>query len=135
MKSKTKFLWMYTIILFSVALILIMFAGMTQQSYEKELESHETAAVGMQKSVTELSQINTTLREENATLTNQVEELTKIQEELTASNASGELNTKLVNALYLFEDGNKKEAEEVLSEVDETTLSEEQLNIYDKIMK
>lgn len=135
MKSKTKFLWMYTIILFSVALILILFAGMTQQDYEKELASHESAAVGMQKSVTELSQTNTILKDENTALTKKVDELTAAQEELTASVASGEVNTKLVGALYLYEDGKKKDAKELLADLDQSTLTEEQLYIYDKIMK
>lgn len=135
MKSKTKFLWMYTIILFSVALILILFAGMTQQDYEKEIESHETAAVGMQKSVTELSQTNTLLKEENATLKAQVAELTATNEKLTASAKTGEVSTMLLNAICEYEDNDKKAAKELIAKVDSSLLTPEQLEIYHKIIK
>ena len=56
-------------ILFSVALVLILMAGLTQQNYEEEIKLHETAAVGMQKSVSELSEKNMKLGEENKKLT------------------------------------------------------------------
>ncbi len=130
MKSKTKFLWVYTIMLFTVALILILFAGMTQQTYEKELETHETAAVGMQKSVTELSQTNTALKEENAALVNQVEELTAANEELTKE---AETTSALLDALELYEDGEKEEAAKLLEGLDLEALSDRQKTIYDKM--
>lgn len=125
MKSKTKFLWMYTIILFSVALILILVAGLTQQNYEEELASHQNAAVGMQRSVTELSETNMNLAQEN-------EALKKENEELSVSN---ELNGRLVQAVYYSNMGYDSKAESILADVDKELLGEEQKSIYEKIMK
>lgn len=136
MKKNTQFLWFYTIILFSFALILILFAGLTQQNYEEELETHKTATVGMQKSVTELTRVNTELREENARLKAdyetafaEAEQFKGEKETLTAT------NEKLFAALKEYDKGNRKTARELLSEVDSSLLDEGQKYIYDKIMK
>lgn len=134
MKSKTKFLWFYTVILFSVALMLILFAGMTQQDYEKEIETHETAAVGMKKSVTELTEVNAGLRSQVEELQADVEELKASQADYDAVSASNTLNDTLIKALYQFESKDKDGAEELLGEIDSATLTPEQLAIYDKIM-
>ena len=136
MKKNTQFLWFYTIILFSFALILILFAGLTQQNYEEEIETHKTATVGMQKSVTELTRVNTELREENArlkadyeTALAEAEQVKGEKETLTAA------NEKLFAALKEYDKGNRKTARDLLSEVDSSLLDEGQKYIYDKIMK
>lgn len=135
MKSKTKFLWFYTVILFSVALMLILFAGMTQQDYEKELETHETAAVGMKKSVTELTQVNTNLQNEVSALETEVEALKASQEDYDSVSAKNALNETLITALYQFESDDAEGAKELLANIDSATLTPEQLAIYDKIME
>lgn len=135
MKSKTKFLWMYTIILFSVALVLIIFAGMTQQNYEKELATHETAKVGLQKSAAELSQVNLLLKEENANLKKENEQLTEAQANFEEISKSNDLNMALIEAFYQYESGNRRTAKNMLAEVDKETLTDQQLNIYNKIIK
>lgn len=135
MKSKNKFLWVYTVILFSVALILILFAGMTTQNYERELESHETAKVGLQKSVTELSQVNTNLKQENDELKKENDELKKQNEELAAAAAENEINKKLMEALVEFDKGNRRTAKNMLAELDAEKLTEQQTSVYNKIMK
>ena len=78
MKEKTKFIWFYTIILFSIALILILVAGLTQQNYAEELATHENVAVGMQRSVTELSETNMKLNQEIGSLKKENQEQTPI---------------------------------------------------------
>ncbi len=135
MKSKTKFLWLYTIILFSVALVLILFAGMTQQNYERELETHETANVGLQKSAAELSQTNMKLQQENDALKKENESLKESQATFEEVSKSNDLNIALVEALYQYEAGNRKTAKNLLAEVDSASLTDQQLNIYNKIMK
>ena len=125
MKSKTKFLWMYTIILFSVALILILVAGLTQQNYEEELATHQSAAVGMQRSVTELSETNMKLTRENETLKKQNQDLT----------VSNEINGRLVQAVYYDNMGYESKAKSLLEGIDKEKLSEEQKKVYEKIMK
>ncbi len=126
---------MYTVILFSVALILILFAGLTTQNYERELESHETAKVGLQKSVTELSQVNTNLKQENDKLKKENEELKATNEELAVAAADNELNRTLIEALVQYDKGNRRAAKNMLAEIDSETLTEQQASIYNKIMK
>ena len=133
MKSKTKFLWLYTILLFSIALLLILFAGMTQQNYEQELENHETVAVGMQKSVTELTQINENLKAENAALRSELETYTSdsYREEAEKNQRSA----LLIKAVAMYNANNYKGARELLKDVDKKLLDEDQLAVYNKIMK
>lgn len=133
MKSKSKFLWLYTILLFSVALLLIIFAGMTQQNYEEELENHETVAVGMQKSVTELTQINENLKSENVALKNELESYRSGPIKQAADN--NERSELLIKAVVMYNDNNVKGAKELLKDMDQTLLNEDQLSVYNKIMK
>ena len=132
MKEKTKFIWFYTIILFSIALILILVAGLTQQNYAEELATHENVAVGMQRSVTELSETNMKLNQEIGSLKKENQELKKANEELAVSN---ELNGRLVQAVYYYNMGYTSKAKTILAEVDKELLNDEQKTIYNKIMK
>ena len=133
MKSKSKFLWLYTILLFSVALLLIIFAGMTQQNYEEELENHETVAVGMQKSVRELTQINENLKSENVALKNELESYRSGPIKQAADN--NERSELLIKAVVMYNDNNVKGANVLLKDMDQTLLNEDQLSVYNKIMK
>ena len=58
MKQNTKFIWIYVAILFSFALILILFAGLTQNNYQKEIEQHQSESAGVRKSLSALSKEN-----------------------------------------------------------------------------
>lgn len=132
MKQNTKTLWIYTMILFSVALVLIMMAGLTQQNYEEEIKLHETAAVGMQKSVSELSEKNMKLGEENKKLTESLKQTESDKEK--AEQSAGTYET-LIDALKEYEKGNRKTARQMLAEIEKSQLSSQQLYIYQKIMK
>ncbi len=139
MKNNTKFLWLYTSILFSVALILILFAGLTQQNYEKELETHETAKAGMQKSVAELSQTNMQLLQEKDALKKENDELKEAAE--TTNEQMHEMNSRidvfnnLASALREYDLGNRKGARSMLADLDPSKLTQPQLYIYNRIMK
>ena len=132
MKQNTKTLWIYTMILFSVALVLILMAGLTQQNYEEEIKLHETAAVGMQKSVSELSEKNMKLGEENKKLTESLKQTESDKEK--AEQSAGTYET-LIDALKEYEKGNRKTARQMLAEIEKSQLSSQQLYIYQKIMK
>jgi len=132
MKKNTKFLWLYTTILFSFALILILFAGLTQQNYEKELESHETAKMGMQKSVTELSAVNMQLQQENQELKANAE---KTSADMEDRNKQIDVFNTLSSALREYDKGNRKQAQEMIADIDQSTLTQPQLYIYNKIKK
>lgn len=134
MKNNTKFLWLYTSILFSVALILILFAGLTQQNYEKELETHETAKAGMQKSVAELSQTNMELLQEKDALKKENEQL-KTELEEVSSDKQTQIYEALASALREYDLGNRKGARSMLADLDSSKLTQPQLYIYNRIMK
>lgn len=139
MSKNSKFLWLYTIVLFSVALILILFAGLSTSNYEKEIESHETAKVGLQKSITELSQTNMQLKEENSLLKTENEQLKsdaeQNQESFHKANENVDVFNNLASAMREYDLGNRKKARSMLESVDESTLTQAQLYLYNKIMK
>lgn len=129
MKKNTQFLWFYTIILFAVALVLITFAGMTQKNYAEEIESHKTATVGMQQSVTELSKANMNLTTENGKLKGELQAVKAENEVLKSASVSD----TLAGALREWEKGNKANAKKMIEGIDSATLTENGKYIYDKI--
>lgn len=138
MKQNTKFLWLYTAILFSVALVLIFIAGLTQNNYKKELDAHETANRGMQESVTQLTahnqQLTDQLKEANAQLEEvraQLEELQRQQAE--QSHASAAIDQTLLEAIELYDNGDRQEARQRLEGMDRATLTPAQAYLYDQI--
>lgn len=135
MQQKSKFLWLYTILLFSIALILIIFAGMTQQNYEEDLENHQTAAVGMQKSVSELTQINENLKAENAALRSEAEAVNNIKAAMEKSAEFNSRNDSLVKAINAFLSENIEMAQAYLGDIDESKLTPEQSAVYNEILK
>lgn len=132
MKSNTKFIWAYTIILFSFALVLILFAGMTQKDYAEELAAHQTAAVGMQKSVSELSEVNMKLRQENEQLKAKETENNELMHQM---NENIDVFNTLSSALREYDLGKKQSAREILKDLDKQELTGPQLYIYNKIMR
>ena len=132
MKSNTKFLWFYTIVLFSFALVLVLIAGLTQQNYEEELKTHLTANVGMQQSVSELSRVNTSLQEKVNKYEAQIEETEAKIEETTKELEN--LNT-LVDALKEYEKGNKSSARKSLADINADELTPNQRYVYNKVMR
>lgn len=134
-KSKTKFIWLYTIILFSIALILILVAGLTQQNYEEELQSHTEAAVGMQRSVTELSNRNMALQQENEALKAENEALKATQTALEEDAKVAGINSTLVEAYHKYRNGYTSAAKELVKAIDSEALSDEQKTIYTQINK
>ena len=81
MKKNTKVIWIYVAILFSFALILILFAGLTQNNYQKEITDQQMETAGVRKSLSALTK-------ENEAMKKQIEELTKENETLKSDNAA-----------------------------------------------
>jgi len=134
MKQNTKFLWIYTAILFSFALILILFAGLTQNNFQKELDEQATLSKGMEQSVSELTARNQQLSDEVKRLTGELE-ATKAQLEETSRlrtevedrfRIHEELDARLSKALWQRNDGNRSAARKTLDGVDRSTLTESQ---------
>lgn len=135
MKENTKFLWMYVGILFSFALILILFAGLSQST-----DSEQTK--GLKSDITELSEINTQLKGEIAVLNSQIEALTSEKEALTQENQNLKTQKQnhdtasqaLLNALDAYKKGNKTQGDEIMKTIDPESLTEAQLYIYNELV-
>ncbi len=127
MKQNTKFLWMYVGILFSFALILIIFAGFSRNS-----ENEQT--MGLQADVATLSQKNTALQAENTKLFARIDEL------IASSDAQGikikeleDAEKVLSDAYSLYVSGKRKDARELTTALNYENLSATQKIVYDII--
>ena len=140
MKQNTKFLWMYICILFSFAIILIIFAGLSTNE-EK----------GLENKVEKVSSENNALKKENTTLKNSIKskdeaiatanqnytQLKSEKEVVDAQNSNYKVyesnETIISQALTEYENGNKDKSMEFLNQIDVNTLNVSQKYIYNMI--
>ena len=124
LKQNTKFLWLYTAILFSFALILIIFAGLTQNNFQKEIEESDKTNQTM------LEQIKV-LKEENAKLSNELktvsEKLEIVETENSELNVYKENSEKIFEAYQLLNKGRNESAVSMIQELDTELLTPMQL--------
>lgn len=129
MKENTKFLWIYVGILFSFALILIIFAGLSHNTDEEQRK-------GLQADVAALSEKNTALQAENTKLFKQVDELIANSDACTAKiNMYNQVEAVLKEAYDLYRINRDAEAKELISQLDVSALSVSQKTVYDIIYK
>ncbi len=120
---------MYIGILFSFALILVIFAGFSRNSVTEQKE-------GLQSDVASLSKQNTELKTENTSLKAQIDKLLAQNEERAKSDATFQnAETVLAQAYEDFNSGKRTQARDAVSALDRLSLTESQKIIYDKIMK
>ena len=140
MKKNTRYLWIYTAILFSFALILIVFAYFTQNNIVSETKQNQESNLNiMQKSVTQLTEENTTLKND----VNEKDKLLEEQKQLidayklkeTEMILEKETDEKLVMAYENYVSGNITEAKNMISTYDREKLTHIQQKIYDIINK
>lgn len=132
LKQNTKFLWLYTAILFSFALILIIFAGLTQNNFQKEIEESDKTNQTM------LEQIKV-LKEENAKLSNELktvsEKLEIVETENSELNVYKENSEKIFEAYQLLNKGRNESAVSMIQELDTELLTPMQLYLYKIIIQ
>ena len=129
MKQNTKFLWMYIGILFSFALILIVFAGLSRNNDTEQKE-------GLKADIATLSQQNTNLAAENAALKNQVDTLTNENNALKADDVTfSDVENILAKACELYDAGSEEEAKAMLVSINPLTLTQTQTYLYNMLMK
>ena len=135
MKKNTKFLLMYIAILFSFALVLILFAGLTQNNYAKELAKSQ----GIQQNLVEVTEQYQALTDEVNSLNTQLESaketITTYEEDITQKASYYLASEKLIQSLQLYDEGKFEEAQEIIKDIDKAKLSENQLYIYNKIFE
>lgn len=142
MKQNTKFLWIYIAILFSFALILILFAGLTQNNYRKEIEQQQTESAGVKQSLVTLTDENQKMKDEIKSLKTETENLKTENEKLTSEKGimlssigeDTETSQKLLDSYFIFSNGDKQTAVKNLEDIDKNSLTSAQLNIYNTII-
>lgn len=142
MKQNTKFLWIYIAILFSFALILILFAGLTQNNYRKEIEQQQTESAGVKQSLVTLTDENQKMKDEIKSLKTETENLKTENEKLTSEKGimlssigeDTETSQKLLDSYFIFSKGDKQTAVKNLEDIDKNSLTSAQLNIYNTII-
>ena len=133
MKKNTKFLFMYIAILFSFALVLILFAGLTQNNYAKEIAESQ----GIKQNLVEITEQYQTLTDSMKVINEELEEakieITDYKQQINKLTSENEITKTLIHALELYEDGYKTKAREKIASIDKEALTEAQLYIYNKI--
>ena len=142
MKQNTKFLWIYVAILFSFALILIVFAGLTQNNYQKEIEQQATESAGVKQSLVTLTSENQKINDE---LKNMATEVANLKTENFKLNAQKEILIKsiggdeavtqtLLDAYVIFSIGDLDAAKVKIEPINRNMLNQSQLTIYNTII-
>lgn len=135
MKKNTKFLLIYIAILFSFALVLILFAGLTQNNYAKQIAENQ----GIKQNLVEITEQYQTLTDSMKVINNELEtskkEIADNEVKIAALEAESNTTALLINALILDESGKHDEAEQKIAQIDKQQLTEQQLYIYNKIIK
>ena len=142
MKQNTKFIWIYVAILFSFAIILILFAGLTKNNYQKEINDQEMVNAGIRKSLSALSMENealsSSLKETEAQNTALMEENERLSKESRAAisfyDGDTEITKILLRAYAECLDEKFEEAKAMLEEINRNNLTTQQKNLYDMII-
>lgn len=134
MKKNSKFLLIYVAILFSFALVLILFAGLTQNNYAKELAESQ----GIKQNLVEVTEQYQTLTDSMKSLNKNLEEANKkietYEQDINQKANQILMTDKLVQAMQLIDTGRPTAAKEVLDEIDKEILTDNQRYIYNKLM-
>lgn len=139
MNSKVKFLWIYTGILFSFALILIVFAYLTQNNISKENEAINKNMSGYKASIENLTKENEDLKSQleklNTELSDAKDKNAKYFEIEKNENTEEiqSVNETLKKAVDEFAKGNRKNAKNIVKDVDKSKTGDLQTYIIDKI--
>lgn len=139
MNGKIKFLWIYTAILFSFALILIIFAYLTQNNISKENEAINKNMSGYKANIESLTKENEDLKQKldelNAELADEKAKNEKYYEIEKNDNTEeiATVNETVKKAFDEFAKGNKKNAKNTVKDIDTAKTGDLQKYIIDKI--
>ena len=139
MNGKVKFLWIYTAILFSFALILIIFAYLTQNNISKENEAINKNMSGYKANIESLTKENENLKQKldelNAELADEKAKNEKYYEIEKNDNIEeiATVNETVKKAFDEFAKGNKKNAKNTVKDIDTAKTGDLQKYIIDKI--
>ncbi len=132
MKQNTKFLWLYTAILFSFALILIIFAGLTQNNFQKEIAESDKTNDQLIEQINKLTTENQQLKDELKIISENLELTETENSELTVYKENGE---KIFEAYQLLNRGRNESAVNMIQDIDTDFLTPMQLYLYKIIIQ
>lgn len=132
LKQNTKFLWLYTAILFSFALILIIFAGLTQNNFQKEIAESDKANETMLEQIEVLKTENAKLSEEIKAISEKLELSETEKAELNIYKENGE---KIFEAYQQLNKGKHNTAVSMVKQLDTEQLTPMQLYLYKIIIQ
>lgn len=132
LKQNTKFLWLYTAILFSFALILIIFAGLTQNNFQKEIAESDKANETMLEQIEVLKAENAKLSEEIKAISEKLELSETEKAELNIYKENGE---KIFEAYQQLNKGKHNTAVSMVKQLDTEQLTPMQLYLYKIIIQ
>lgn len=133
MESRSRFFWIYSIILFLVAFFLIGFSAFTGVRYQEEKTAARQIYQGAQASVIELQGNLEALKKDNVDLKQQNVELKSEIENLQVMLQKAEEIKKLIKVQDLLNNKNKIDAKEEYEKIDSTLLEDEILSFYEKL--
>ena len=135
-KDENKSLFLYTALIFIVALVIILVAFFGQSNFKKSQISHQTAGSITEKSAS-LSEENLLLREDNLDLSEKLEQEQGEKSQLEAENSSlkDAMNNYdiLLSANGYLSAENYKMAAQMLAKINLNSLSSDAKILYDEI--
>lgn len=144
MDNNNKSLFLYTALIFFVAVILIILAFFGQTHIEKsqlplELSSPQTTMSGITEKASVVSEENVRLMQEVSELKDEIaardETIDGLNSQIDALNTVQDNNMLLFHAYASKASGNEDDLREVLSTINYEQLTPEQRNIYDNLNK
>jgi len=138
LEKKVRFFWTYTIVLFSVAFVLILFSAFSATQFQENKEESQRVYQGAQKSLITITEENEALKAAEKNYQTQINDLSKKVSDLSAENlAKAEERTKyevsieaIVDAQNLYAQRNYKDAKLEIDKVDKSLLKDDTLQLY-----
>lgn len=138
LEKKVRFFWTYTIVLFSVAFVLILFSAFSATQFQENKEESQRVYQGAQKSLITITEENEALKAAEKNYQTQINDLSKKVSDLSAENlAKAEERTKyevsieaIVDAQNLYAQRNYKGAKLEIDKVDKSLLKDDTLQLY-----
>lgn len=133
-KKSKKFLWVYTIVLFSVALILVAISSIRHQEaneHAKDVEEKYNQQIvltsGVQADLEKLQQEHEVLVQQLDEVKESEQQLQQQVDSLTKQNNS---RSALISAQHAYEQKSYDESRQYLQQVDATQLNEQEQQIF-----
>ncbi len=138
--KNNRSLFIYTALIFVVAIIMILLAFFGQSNLDKNQPLHSDAnELSITEKAAKLSEDNRILLQENMILKDQIVELTKERQSLidiTDNQATETANSNLLLKAYSYiYNGWKTKARELLKNINQEELTENQLAFYKILVK